>query len=76
MSPPDPYTFNFPHIYHRHQTPVYRSTDAPDFAAKYRAQAEYLRRGGDTIVSDPLPVALLRGCMQMGKRTIRGLLGA
>jgi len=42
MSPPDPYTFNFHTSIIRHQTPSLPFTDAPDFAAKYRAQAEYL----------------------------------
>ena len=68
MSPPDPYTFNFPHIYHPSSDPQFTVLpDAPDFAAKYRAQAEYLRRGGDTIVSDPLPVGVAPGLYADGQ---------
>jgi hypothetical protein len=51
MSATDSYahTFNFPHVYPPSEHQLSVLPDGPDFAAKYRAQAELLRRDGTTI---------------------------
>ena len=48
ISANDPYnhTFNFPHIYSSSEPQLSVSPDTPDFSAKYRAQADLLRREG------------------------------
>ena len=49
MSPTDPYTFNFPQIYD--DTSQLGFSGAQDFASRYRAHAELLRRTGGTMFS-------------------------
>ncbi|KIM73309.1 hypothetical protein PILCRDRAFT_15339 [Piloderma croceum F 1598] len=51
MSATDSYahTFNFPHIYPPSEHQLSNLPDGSDFAAKYRAQAELLRRDGTPI---------------------------
>ena len=53
------HTFNFPHLYSSSDPQLSAVTrDVPDFSAKYRAQAEYLRRSSEAAIvssNDPAP---------------------
>lgn len=53
MSATDPYAFNFPQIYGSSDTSqlgISPESGNPDFASRYRAQADLLRRTGGTMV--------------------------